>query len=315
MPELGTWDQLLSVTQAKLGASGGERRKLPLHLIEPNPDQPRRLFEPEAIAELAASLAAHGVLQPILVRPHPASGARFQIVAGERRFQAARQAGLNEIPAVVRELNDAEALELALVENVLREDITPLEEARTLKRLIDTQGYSYAKLGERLGKNKAYVDHRVRLLKMPEEIQQALEAQVPGEDGKLRRPFSPRHAGVVSQLDDPALREALVARVLAEGLSVAETQRRKELLAAIATTAPAGARSKLEHEALAGAQDQAIARRLAPRAEAAVPAGEVELATLATWQLLAQATSGRVAAAELLEAMARDRRALRATDA
>ncbi|HEY9724108.1 MAG TPA: ParB/RepB/Spo0J family partition protein, partial [Oscillatoriaceae cyanobacterium] len=264
---------------------------------------------------LAASIGMHGVLQPILVRPHPASGARFQIVAGERRYQAARQAGLNEIPAIVREMTDAEALELALVENVLREDITPLEEARTLKRLIDTLGYSYAKLGERLGKNKAYVDHRVRLLKMPDEIQQALDTLVVGEDGKPRRPFSPRHAGIVSQLDDADLREALIARVLSEGLSVVETQRRKGLLHAIAEAAPAeGTRARLEHAALSGVSDAELARRLETRPAVHAPIdGQVALDVLETWRLLAAAQlSGEVAIPALLEAMARDRRSLRA---
>lgn len=282
MPSPGTWDALLNVTQAKLSGSGVERRKLALDALVPNPDQPREHFDAEALTELAGSIKTHGVLQPILVRPLAAG--KFQIVAGERRFQAARQAGLEELPVVVRELSDAESLELALVENVMREDISPLEEARTLKRLIEAFGYSYAQLGERLGKNKAYVDHRVRLLKMPEEIQDALASEVVDERGKAHRPFTPRHAGVVSQLDDAPARRALIAEIVDEGLSVAAASRRKD-------------------------------ERLEPTpAKKPARAAGVAVATLAITRLIdqARAGNGQADAAALLAALESDLATLRA---
>lgn len=229
MADPGTWDQLLNVTQSRLGAAGaGERRKLALAKVSPNPEQPRKFFEAAALDELAASIGVHGVLQPILVRPHPAEAGRWQIVAGERRWLAAQQAGLADIPAVVRELDDRTALELGLIENVLREDITPMEEARALKSLLETTGWSYSQLGERLGKNKAWVDHRVRLLKMPDEVQEALERCVATAEGKPVRLFTPRHAGVVVQIEDAAARTAMIEAIFTEGLSVAEADRRRK---------------------------------------------------------------------------------------
>lgn len=235
----GTWDQLLNVTQSRLGAgAAGERRKLALAKVAPNPDQPRKFFEAAALDELAASITVHGVLQPILVRPHPTDAGRWQIVAGERRWLAAQQAGLADIPAVVRELDDRTALELGLIENVLREDITPMEEARALKSLLEATGWSYSQLGERLGKNKAWVDHRVRLLKMPDEIQEALERSVVNAEGKPARVFTPRHAGVVVQIEDEAERVTMIEAIFTEGLSVAEADRRRKEPAPVAAKRP-----------------------------------------------------------------------------
>lgn len=312
----GTWDQLLTVTQAKLTtASAPERRPVPLDAIEPNPDQPRRHFDPEALSELAASIKAHGVLQPVLLRPHPRDKGRYQLVAGERRYRASREAGLTELPAVVRELTDAEALELALVENVLREDISPLEEARTLKSLLETFGYSYAQLGERLGKNKAYVDHRVRLLKMPEPVQTALDRVEAAPEGKLRRPFSPRHAGVVVQIEDAGLQAQLIAAVFDQQLSVAELGRRKELLKelAVAEVAP-DQRARLEAAVVAGMSDRDMRFRLAStQPRAALPEDRpVEVETLQLARLLTEAEGGVVSASKLLRALEADRRKLKA---
>lgn len=224
----GTWDQLLSVTSAQLAkpASAGAK-PLPLAHLRPNPNQPRAFFDEAALDELAASLTVHGVLQPLVVRPHPTEAGRYEIVAGERRFRAAGRAGLTEVPAIVKAFTDAEALEVALIENLQREDVSPLEEARTLQRLMAARGYSLAQLGEKLGKNKAYVDHRVRLLKMPADVQAALErTERKGET--LRFPFSPRHAGIAVQIKDPAAREALIRAVFAEELSVAAALKRKD---------------------------------------------------------------------------------------
>ncbi|MEB3328704.1 MAG: ParB/RepB/Spo0J family partition protein [Candidatus Sericytochromatia bacterium] len=302
MAEGGTWEQLLNVTQSRLGGAG-DRRKLPLEKLVPNPDQPRKFFDAAALDELAASILVHGLLQPILVRPHPREAGRWQIVAGERRWLAATAAGLAEVPVVVRELDDRTALEVGLIENVLREDITPLEEARALKGLLDATGWSYAQLGERLGKNKAWVDHRVRLLKMPASVQEALERQVATPEGKLLRPFSPRHAGVVVQAPE-ADQQALIEAILAEGLSVAEADRR---LKTGLEPAPATAEAASE-------EAPAAAPGLAPRPRAARKAPRVAVANLKVHALLqaAQALDGTVEVVALLRAMAADRAVLEA---
>ena len=326
----GTWDALLTVTQAKLDqAAAPSSKKLALDLLVPNPDQPRQYFDPRSHAELAASIQAHGILQPLLVRPHPTEKGKYQIVAGERRFRAARESGLKEVPAVIRELSDGETMEFALVENVMREDISPLEEARSLKALLDSFGYSYAQLGERLGRNKAYVDHRVRLLKMAPEIQQALEIvrEPENQEGRPFRPFTPRHAGVVAQLEAQALRESLIAAILRDGLSVAEATRRKNLLKQVAETVPASDhRAKLENAVIDGLAERDVNFRLAAFKPAAEPAEGAEpladgrevprvaVNDLAIYRLIAEAQQhdGTEWASKLLWALNSDRRKLRA---
>jgi ParB family chromosome partitioning protein len=329
----GTWDALLTVTQAKLDQSAGPAsKKLQVDQIIANPDQPRQYFDPRAHAELAASIQAHGILQPLLVRPHPTEKGKYQIVAGERRYRAAKESGLKEVPTIVRELTDGEAMEFALVENVMREDISPLEEARSLKSLLDSFGYSYSQLGERLGRNKAYVDHRVRLLKMPAEIQQALEVlrDSDAQDGRPARPFTPRHAGVVAQLDSASLRENLIAAVLKDGLSVAETTRRKNLLKQVAETVPASEqRAKLEDAVVDGLAERDLNFRLSAfkpdtKNDASTPvasgltedqgAPRLDVSELAIYRLIAeaQANDGQEWASKLLWALNADRRKLRA---
>jgi ParB family chromosome partitioning protein len=304
--EGGTWEQLLNVTQSRLGGAG-DRRKLALDKLVPNPDQPRKFFDAAALDELAASITVHGLLQPILVRPHPREAGRWQIVAGERRWLAATAAGLAEVPVVVRELDDRTALEVGLIENVLREDITPLEEARALKGLLEATGWSYAQLGERLGKNKAWVDHRVRLLKMPAPVQEALDRQVATPEGKLLRPFSPRHAGVVVQAPE-AEQPALIEAILAEGLSVAEADRRLKGLLEPA----AGDGDEVASVEAPGITADAPIRRTRPRAARKAP--RVAVANLRVYALLqaAVAADGTVEVAALLKAMAADRSALEA---
>lgn len=312
----GTWDQLLTVTQARLGANAtGERRKISLERLAPNPDQPRKFFDAAALDELATSMGRHGVLQPLLVRPHPQDPRGYQIVAGERRWLAARQAGLKEVPVEIRAMDDHEALELGLVENLLREDISPMEEARALQRLLTSFGYSFAELGERLGKNKSYVDHRVRLLKMPPEVQEALERlEITGDDGKPRRPFSPRHAGVVVQLTDETERRALIDAILVEGLSVAEATRRQRLV-----TPPRPMPSPASPDAPPIAPDHSIAsrRRERPRDTHAVDVlangARVDVLSLALYPLLENARrgDGRVSVVALARALDADRETLR----
>jgi len=141
--------------------------------IDPNRDQPRKEFDSEALSELADSISQHGVLQPLLLRPMPTGG--YRIVAGERRWRAARMAGLTEVPAVIREMTDAEEMLFALIENLQREDLTPLEEARGYRTLIEAQDFTQEEVSQAVGKSRPAVTNALRLLNLPEDIQQMLE--------------------------------------------------------------------------------------------------------------------------------------------
>jgi ParB family transcriptional regulator, chromosome partitioning protein len=150
------------------GASGDALRELPLELIVANERQPRKRFEPDALAALAASLAERGVIQPVLVRPRP--DGKFELVAGERRVRAARIAGLETMPALVRERADAEALELALIENMAREDLNPVEEALACAALIEELDLTREEVGRRVGRSRVAVSNLMRLLDLPDEV-------------------------------------------------------------------------------------------------------------------------------------------------
>jgi ParB family chromosome partitioning protein len=178
--------------------------------IMANPKQPRRRFTEEAMAELVASVKAHGVLQPILVRDMP--GGRYEIVAGERRWRAAQAAGIHEIPALVKSLDDRTAFEFALVENIQRSDLNAIEEARGYARLIEDFGHTQAALGEILGKSRSHVANLLRLLDLPEEV------QILVEQGRLTM----GHARALAGAADPA---AIAELVIARGLSVRATEK------------------------------------------------------------------------------------------
>ena len=141
--------------------------------IEPNRDQPRKEFDSAALSELADSISQHGVLQPLLLRPMITGG--YRIVAGERRWRAARMAGLTEVPAVIREMSDAEEMLFALIENLQREDLTPLEEARGYRTLIETQDFTQEEVSQAVGKSRPAITNALRLLNLPEDLQQMLE--------------------------------------------------------------------------------------------------------------------------------------------
>ena len=181
--------------------------------IEPNPEQPRRSFDPEALEELAASIRVHGVLQPVIVRR--AGGERFQLVTGERRLRAANMAGLSEIPAIVREFSDAEMAEIALVENLQREDLNALEVAQALQRLVSDFGLTQDELAQRLGKSRPAIANSLRLLNAAPEVRDAI----------LRRELTAGHARAILGMPDPGAQAALAQRVVSRGLSVRETER------------------------------------------------------------------------------------------
>ena len=142
--------------------------KLKIMDIEPNRDQPRKIFDEDALAELADSIAKHGVIQPLLVRPMPDGS--YQLVAGERRWRASRMAGLTEVPVVIKELSDDEAMALALIENLQREDLNAIEEAQGIKALMDTLSLTQDEAAERVGKSRPAVANALRLLKLPDSV-------------------------------------------------------------------------------------------------------------------------------------------------
>ena len=173
--------------------TAGEQGAVTLKLseIEPNREQPRKRFDEEALTQLAESIRIHGVIQPLLVRP--AAGGTYQLVAGERRWRAARMAGLTEVPAVIKELSEQEAMELALIENLQREDLNPIEEALGYQELMDAYGFTQEQVAKRVGKSRSAVANALRLISLPEEIRPMLE------DGSL----SAGHARALLSLDDP----------------------------------------------------------------------------------------------------------------
>lgn len=180
--------------------------------IEPNRSQPRRSFDEEALQELSESIRAHGVLQPILVRPQIYGG--YQIVAGERRYRASRMAGLTEIPAIVRELSDSETMQIALIENLQRQDLSVLEEAKGYRSLMDDYGFTQEDVARTVGKSRSAVANVLRLLGLPEDVAPMLDS------GRL----SPGHARALLALEDESAVKQTADKIVKEGLSVRETE-------------------------------------------------------------------------------------------
>jgi ParB family chromosome partitioning protein len=196
------------------GASAAaELLHLPVEAIHPNPRQPRRRFEPEATAGLAASLRHQGVLQPVVVRPRSEGG--YELVVGERRWRAAREAGLDTLPSLVRDVDDRDTLLLALVENVARENLSPVEEARAYASLVDEFELSLGEVAERVGRSKPSVSNRLRLLELPEEILWML----------ARGELTEGHARAVLAVPEDDARVRLARRVVRDGMTVRATER------------------------------------------------------------------------------------------
>jgi ParB family chromosome partitioning protein len=189
-------------------------RELPVDRIDPNPDQPRLSFDPDTLNELAASLKEHGVLQPILVRPRP--DGRFQLIAGERRWRASKLAGLDAIPALVEEIDDETALEIAIIENLQREDLSPLDEALMYDRMTRERGYSIRKLAQKLGKDKGYIENRLRLADAPAEVKQLVSL----------RKDTLSHAYELLKLTDDRKRRKLAEQVARGELSLVKLRER-----------------------------------------------------------------------------------------
>jgi ParB family chromosome partitioning protein len=192
-------------------------REIAVELVRPNPQQPRTEFDSERLTALAESIKARGVLQPIVVRPIP--GGTYELIAGERRLRAAKLADLTTIPAVVRDTDDAERLELALIENMARADLNPVEEARACATLVDDLGLTKEELGRRVGRSRAAVSNLIRLLELPDDVLGAIG------DGRL----SEGHGRAVLRCKDHVTRRRLAGDAIAGGWSVRETEDRARL--------------------------------------------------------------------------------------
>jgi ParB family transcriptional regulator, chromosome partitioning protein len=279
---------ILSVSKPAEGATAPppELRELPVELVRPNPAQPRKRFDDEALQGLAGSLAERGVVQPILVRP--VAGGTYELVAGERRWRAAQLAGLERIPAVVREHDDAASLEVALVENMAREDLNPVEEARAVAALVEELGLSREAVGKKVGRSRVAISNLLRILDLPDEALALLEA------GRLTE----GHGRALLMAPDHADRRRLAAAAAEQGWSVRVTEDRARAAASpkrddraalhpdqahaaeeIATALggalgtdvkvrPAGTGFKVELAFESAEEAVALARRLRPRAVA-----------------------------------------------
>ncbi len=193
--------------------AGAGVRYVPIQAIRPNPHQPRSVLQPAALAELAASIREHGILQPLIVTQGPGEG-EYTLIAGERRWRAAQQAGLERVPVLVREVTAQEQLELALIENIQRADLNPLEEAEAYRHLHETFGLTHEEIARRVGKSRVAITNALRLLKAAPAVRQALL------EGRIRE----GHARALLGLRKPAAQEAALATVLRQGLSVRQTE-------------------------------------------------------------------------------------------
>lgn len=196
--------------------TGSERvvvKQIPLVQIGANPDQPRKTFSDSELAELAASIKEKGVLQPILLRSVTGQPYMYEIVAGERRFRASKMAGLNEIPALIKNITNENAMEIALIENVQRENLNPIEEAAAYENLMDKCGYELADVSRLIGKSESYIRNSLRLIALPAEVKEMVE------QGRL----SASHARTIAVAENPV---ALAHEIIANKMSVAETEKK-----------------------------------------------------------------------------------------
>ena len=225
------------------GAAAGELSELPVDSIHPNPRQPRKRFDSDAQNGLADSVRAQGVVQPVLVRSRAAGG--WELIAGERRWRAARAAGMKTVPAVVRDADDRDTLLLGLVENVAREDLSPVEAARAFAMLLDEFGLSLGEVAEKVGKSKPAVSNTVRLLELPDDVLAMIE----------RKQLSEGHARAVLAVPDQDGRRKLARAIVQKGLSVRATERAARW--AGAKTKPRRQTARLDPDLVARAKNAA----------------------------------------------------------
>lgn len=184
-----------------------------IHLIEANQNQPRSHFEAEKIQELAVSIQENGLLQPIVVRPYQD---KYQIIAGERRYRACKLAGLEEVPCVVQHMDEHQTATAAIVENIQRENLSPIEEALAFQQLLDTQNLTQEELAQKVGKKQSTIANKLRLLQLPMTVQEAVR----------RRDITERHARALLKLDSTAKQNNMLREIMAKGLNVEQTEQR-----------------------------------------------------------------------------------------
>ena len=212
---MGTGLDLLFEDNFHESGGGGDIKTLHITLIEPDKEQPRKNFDEEKLKELAENISEHGVLQPILVRP--LGNGSYRIVAGERRWRAARIAGLKDVPVVIREFDDAQAAQIALIENIQREDLDPVEEAKAFRRLMDDFGMTQEQLSKSVGRSRSGIANSVRLLSLPEDVQQMLS------EGRI----SVGHAKVLCGVEDEE-KLLILSALASSGISVRELESQLE---------------------------------------------------------------------------------------
>jgi ParB family chromosome partitioning protein len=269
---------------------GESLHRVPPDLIDPNPRQPRRAFDEAELRGLADSIAARGVLQPLLVRSKP--GGRYELIAGERRLRAARLAGLEDVPAVVRSADEHERLELALIENMARQDLNPVDAARASAALVDELGLTKEEVALRVGRSRAAVSNLIRLLELPDEVLAMLEA------GEL----SEGHGRALLQAGDRAAQRTLARRARDGGLSVRETEALARAKPAGGTTAPRSRPALVPADAIDACREleealgAALGHDVRVRPKGSGAAVEIRLDDIASARALARRFSRRLAA-------------------
>jgi ParB family transcriptional regulator, chromosome partitioning protein len=239
----GLGSGLAAILPESTAENAGELRELPIELIKPNPNQPRTKIDPEALAGLASSIETNGVVQPLLVRPLPDGS--YELIAGERRWRASQAAGLEKVPAVVRDQELAERLQVALIENMVREDLNPVDEARACSALVEELGLSKEELAKRVGRSRPAVSNLIRLLDLPDEALELLES------GEL----SEGHGKALLSAEGNDVRRRLARDAARGGWSVRETENRAKL--ASQPRKKGNARAQLAPEEAAAIRDAA----------------------------------------------------------
>ncbi|RCL02374.1 MAG: ParB family [Candidatus Tokpelaia sp. JSC189] len=208
---IGDIDMPLSGEESKISVTLTSEKQMPIKLVIRNPHNPRRNFPDAEIDDLAQSIRKHGIVQPIVVRPSLVKAEHYELIAGERRWRAAQKADLLQIPVIIRDVDDRTALELAIIENIQRTDLNPVEEASGYQQLIDEYEYTQADLGQIIGKSRSHVANTLRLLKLPVDVQQLLN----------RGALSAGHARCLITSDNPLV---LAERIIKDGLSVRQAE-------------------------------------------------------------------------------------------
>lgn len=243
-----------ALLSADTSSPSSESFEIEIDQIDPSPVQPRSNFDEAKLKELASSIEANGVVQPLVVRR---LGARFELIAGERRWRAAQLAGLMRIPAVVREVPDDKVLELALIENIQREDLNAIEEAQAYKRLIETIGLTQEQLAERVGRDRSYITNYLRLLRLPQDIQKLVQ------EGKV----STGHARTLLGVEGPDIQRRVARKIIEQGLSVRQTEGIIRRLASPQTRGGKQSQPRTENDANVRAAEAKLRRALGTRVQ------------------------------------------------